>query len=135
MPEALGDAELRQIFHPTVMNLTRHMQVAVRRNFAAFGDIEIAVFEHSSNEKGNVAVAMALPLTFQTIDPYDYGIQHVPTMRLPDESAQQLMDGLWNAGLRPKEGSGSAGALAATQKHLEDFRALVFKREPPEIKP
>jgi hypothetical protein len=34
------------------MNFTRHMQVAVRRNFAAFGDVEIAVFEHSSNEKG-----------------------------------------------------------------------------------
>lgn len=117
------------------MNFTRHMQVAVRRNFAAFGDVEIAVFEHSSNEKGIMAVAMALPLTFQTVDPNDYALQYVPTMRLPDESAQQLMDGLWNAGLRPKEGSGSAGALAATQKHLEDFRSLVFKRKPPESKP
>jgi len=41
--------------------------------------------------------------------------------------AQVLIDDLWNAGLRPTEGSGSAGALAATQKHLEDMRKLVFE--------
>lgn len=44
------------------------------------------------------------------------------------EDAQTLMDDLWNAGLRPTEGSGSAGALAATQRHLEDMRTLVFKK-------
>lgn len=42
--------------------------------------------------------------------------------------AQVLMDDLWHAGLRPTEGSGSAGALAATERHLEDMRTLVFKR-------
>jgi hypothetical protein len=43
--------------------------------------------------------------------------------------AQLLMDDLWVAGLRPTEGAGSAGALAATQKHLQDMRNLVFKKE------
>ncbi len=45
------------------------------------------------------------------------------------EAAQELMDSLWQCGLRPSEGSGSAGALAATQRHLEDLRALVFKKK------
>lgn len=46
---------------------------------------------------------------------------------LTPENAQSLMDNLWECGLRPSEGSGSAGALAATQRHLEDMRKLVFE--------
>lgn len=49
-----------------------------------------------------------------------------PTFRLGKTEAQALMDNLWDCGLRPSEGSGSAGAMAATQKHLEDMRRLVF---------
>jgi len=48
-----------------------------------------------------------------------------PSMQLSPEAAQQLMDQLWQAGLRPTEGTGSAGSLAATQKHLDDMRAIV----------
>ena len=36
------------------------------------------------------------------------------------------MDDLWAAGLRPTEGQGSAGALAARQQHLTDMRTLAF---------
>lgn len=50
-------------------------------------------------------------------------------MRLEHLEAQALMDRLWKAGLRPTEGSGSAGALAATQDHLKDMQTLVF--DPP----
>jgi len=51
-----------------------------------------------------------------------------PSFQLSYEYAQQLMDDLWTCGLRPTEGSGSAGAMAATQKHLEDMRKLVFEK-------
>lgn len=54
------------------------------------------------------------------------GLSTDPTFRLSLESAQLLMDELWQCGLRPAEGSGSVGQLAATQKHLEDMRRLVF---------
>lgn len=47
-------------------------------------------------------------------------------MSLSDTEAQALMDRLWTCGLRPSEGSGSAGALSAIQYHLEDMRKLVF---------
>jgi len=50
-------------------------------------------------------------------------------MQLRDEQAQDLMDKLWQAGYRPTEGKGSAGALAATERHLEDMRRLVFNTE------
>jgi hypothetical protein len=52
-------------------------------------------------------------------------------VRLSDIEAQALMDRLWKAGLRPTEGSGSAGALAATQDHLKDMQKLVFETGDP----
>lgn len=57
----------------------------------------------------------------------DSAVRLEPTFTLSTEQAQVLMDDLWMSGLRPSEGTGSAGALAATQKHLEDMRTLVFK--------
>jgi hypothetical protein len=50
-----------------------------------------------------------------------------PTMKLKNHVAQQLMDELWRCGLRPSEGTGSAGSLAATERHLKDLQRLVFK--------
>lgn len=58
------------------------------------------------------------------------GAAFEPILILRPDEAQALVDELWDCGLRPSEGSGSAGSLAATQRHLEDMRALVFKREP-----
>lgn len=40
------------------------------------------------------------------------------------ETAQELMDSLWQCGLRPSEGSGSAGALKATETHLKDMQEI-----------
>lgn len=53
----------------------------------------------------------------------------LPFAQFKTTEAQELMDSLWQCGLRPSEGSGSAGALAATQRHLDDMRTLVFKEK------
>lgn len=50
-----------------------------------------------------------------------------PFLHLEREEAQQLMDELWNAGMRPVGAAGSAGQLDAVKYHLEDMRKLVFK--------
>jgi len=50
-----------------------------------------------------------------------------PTMSLERKEAQDLMNRLWDAGIRPVQGKGSAGQLEATEKHLEDMRTLVFR--------
>jgi len=55
------------------------------------------------------------------------GQQVAPTFWLRDDAAQQLVDQLWICGYRPSEGSGSAGSLAATEKHLADMRTIAFK--------
>ena len=48
-------------------------------------------------------------------------------LELSDATAQALMDGLWRIGIRPTE-HGSAGQLAAVEKHLNDMRAIVANR-------
>jgi hypothetical protein len=60
----------------------------------------------------------------------DEGVLVPPTVSLDITSAQELMDGLWQCGIRPTEGTGSAGSLRATERHLEDMRSLVFKTAP-----
>lgn len=56
------------------------------------------------------------------------GMDIKPSFSINNSEAQALMDDLWQAGIRPTEGSGSAGSLRATERHLEDFRKLVFKK-------
>jgi hypothetical protein len=60
----------------------------------------------------------------------DEGQRATPALVLDEETAQKLMDSLWDSGIRPSAGHGSAGAMAAVQKHLDDMRALVFKTVP-----
>jgi len=52
--------------------------------------------------------------------------QSEPSLSLNEITPQRLMDQLWNCGFRPIEGSGSAGSLAATQRHLEDMRTIAL---------
>lgn len=57
---------------------------------------------------------------------HEQGLIVEPTFSLDNTEAQQLIDELWNCGLRPSEGTGSAGSLRATEKHLEDMRKIAF---------
>jgi hypothetical protein len=81
-------------------------------------------------EKNGDSVAVARSLVMDNRPIADFEItEPEPFLKLDPTTAQYLMDSLWDCGLRPSEGSGSAGALAATQKHLEDMRSLVFKKD------
>jgi hypothetical protein len=72
----------------------------------------------------------AMPIVLITDKPENEGTRAEPMMRLHDDHAkdtlQSLMDELWNIGIRPKD-IGTAGHLAATQSHLNDFRAITSK--------
>lgn len=53
--------------------------------------------------------------------------EHIPVaVQLVPSQAQTLMDQLWECGLRPTEGTGSAGALAAVERHLADMKKIAF---------
>lgn len=87
-------------------------------------------------EKGAVGrrfTAVAEPFVMRQLSPND--IVRDPTIELETTAAQALMDELWNCGLRPIEGSGSAGSLAATERHLEDMRKVAFRLLDENFKP
>jgi len=70
-------------------------------------------------------VFSAKPIEFEQHEMYETDSE--PYLEIPKHAAQKLIDDLWDCGLRPSEGSGSAGQLAATQRHLEDMRKLLSK--------
>lgn len=68
-----------------------------------------------------------LEIAHLNYEPVDDVRDPAPTMYLNPTEAQVLMDSLWDAGIRPTEGHGSAGAIGATQRHLDDMRKIAFK--------
>lgn len=60
-------------------------------------------------------------------EPVDPNMIVPATLELNATMAQEVMDGLWQAGIRPAQAHGSTGQLAATERHLEDMRKLVFE--------
>ena len=62
-----------------------------------------------------------------TMEKHDQEAMCSPTFSIGETEAQELIDALWSAGFRPSEGSGSAGSLKATEKHLSDMRRIAMK--------
>ncbi len=58
-------------------------------------------------------------------DDVEEGAYAGPTFQMKAGEAQVLMDDLWNCGIRPSEGAGSAGSLAATERHLKDMQSIA----------
>lgn len=53
------------------------------------------------------------------------GVEVEPVGYLEQQDAQVLMDDLWSAGVRPTEGAGTAGSMAATKAHLDHMTRLL----------
>jgi hypothetical protein len=75
---------------------------------------------------GGRAISLAEPLVMKVREIDEHANFVPPTLSLRTATAQHLMDQLWQCGLRPTEGTGSAGSLAATQRHLDDMRKIAF---------
>ncbi len=80
---------------------------------------------------GRTADGARTVVTSMTVEAVEDGHFVHPSCSMELTDAQVLMDSLWECGIRPSEGSGSAGAMSATQKHLEDMRRLVFEKGTP----
>ncbi len=71
-----------------------------------------------------VSMSVAQPMVMER---HEQHLISEPFARLDIQAAQQLIDELWQCGLRPSEGTGSAGSLKATEKHLADMQKIAFK--------
>lgn len=96
-------------------------EVKVRAFRSAWSaDIELAILSYNFN----LQLASIGEVTMREIKEGD---RIEPAVRLNNHEAQQLMDALWDCGLRPSEGTGSAGQLKATQDHLADMKQIAFQ--------
>jgi hypothetical protein len=82
--------------------------------------VELVIVHHSEH-----VTSVAEPLIFKEVQP---ATAWSPTTAISMTAAQTLMDDLWHSGLRPTEGSGSAGSLAATERHLADMQLIVYNK-------
>ncbi len=99
--------------------LGRFMEVRAEK--AWFRDrVEFMVIQKLDGDR----IAVGKPITMESVEPGQaFG---EPTLSLRHDEAQAMMDELWRIGLRPTEGSGSAGSLAATERHLKDMQAIAM---------
>lgn len=102
------------------MRHTDHLELFAERNFIN-RSIDLTVIVTRSDGVRSVGQ----PLTMTALDP-DKHARIDPTLSLSPEQAQQLMEELWKAGIRPNE-VGGIGELQATKAHLQDIRALAFQ--------
>lgn len=96
----------------------------IQQSFDDFGfNIWFSVGDPHNGEYFSVAQ----PVTIQSLTTREerYGVKP-PMLHVGDYAMQQLMDELWRVGIRPTEGTGSAGSLAATERHLSDMQNIAY---------
>lgn len=99
---------------------THDLVITAQKEPWSFGDIELAGYTRRNNR-----ISLVQPLIAEE---QEEGAALLPFTRLGAAAAQHLMDALWDCGLRPSEGSGSAGSLRKTEEHLADMRRIAFKQ-------
>lgn len=60
------------------------------------------------------------------IKPHARGDWCEPTLVLDADQAQQIMNGLWHAGVRPKNGAGALAHVETLKAHLDDLRTIAW---------
>ena len=83
------------------------------------GNIQVQIVDYRDGK-----LWVAQPVEFKELGE---GYYAPPFLTLDQTTAQMIVDELWQCGLRPSESTGSAGALAATEKHLHDMKIIAFK--------
>ena len=102
---------------------TEQIVRARRGDFHINGDfIEIHLYQRRNTAKEK-ATYVPKPIEMEKHEAYELIL---PFFKMEPHEAQKLMDDLWDCGLRPSEGTGSAGALKAVQTHLADMKTVAF---------
>jgi len=100
-------------------------------NFADFESINISIFGETVPEnilEPGPTKRVKVNDNFDVIDRNKNFWDDGPTLRLTQESAQDLVNNLWDAGIRPIAAKGSSGQLEAVERHLKDMRHIAFDK-------
>lgn len=85
-----------------------------------------------------MSTAFAKPVMFELVEYDEHKRPYVePTLSMKTEEAKQLMQALWDAGVRPESGNGSGAQVEALQAHIafaeHVSKALLTERALPPI--
>jgi hypothetical protein len=81
----------------------------------------LSVWLVDRHQDGKVFVAP--PVVFTECDP---GETSAPSFAMSQEAAQELMNRMWQLGIRPRDGEGTMAHVGAMKAHIEDLRKVAF---------
>ena len=93
--------------------------VNVRRDFG-YDIVVLDFYQHGDND----SVFVIENIVMRKIEPAEYN--YPPPIVIQMEQAQKLMDGLWNAGVRPTETRDRSEVVNAMKNHIQDLQKLAF---------
>lgn len=100
------------------LELTNNLDIQINNNPAMRG-YEV----YLGNRTGDKPLLYDLTITEREYSP---GQLIRPTAVMTRQHAQQVMDELWRAGVRPNNGQGSMAQVEALQNHLADMQKISF---------
>lgn len=96
------------------------MNIRAKRDSTAMEDT-IAVFGFEKTDGGNIRPVEKLTLAAMQ----EPGIAFDPMLTMTEKAATQLMDDLWNAGIRPSMPVTREGEMSAKNAHIGDLMEIV----------
>ena len=100
-----------------------HLQFRVERD-VSFGPDTFHLYLFARYPDGRIAIPEA-SLSMRVMERDAALPRSEPILTTGQDALQTLMDELWHLGIRPTEGHGSTGQLAATEKHLDHTTRLL----------
>jgi len=102
------------------MNLFENYRIIAQRNWSR---ASISLF-FMQRFPGTDRVGVVTKIEMQEMNLEEANVTEPESININYTGAQELMDGLWECGIRPTEGTGSAGSLKATENHLHDLQKM-----------
>lgn len=111
---------------PPIPNLP--IQKAIVEKAICFDGYDVHIIARRMPMSTDMVLPLA-PLALKTVNAGE-SYDGAPTFRLDPTAAQNLLDALWTAGLRPSSGSADnvanfAAVIEAQKQHIEDLRQVA----------
>jgi hypothetical protein len=103
------------------------LKIRAWRNFSDFESVNLAILGEEHTEDGPIH-RININDKFEAVRVDTSTFQINPTIVLAPKEAQDLVNDLWDAGIRPIAAKGSSGQLEAVEKHLKDMRHIAFDK-------
>ena len=91
----------------------------------------VSIYYRTVSGDGPKVIGWPEPVVIKEAPLEEIPISREPLLRLPDYAAQELMDELWQAGLRPTElqVESNPQTISAMGKHIQDLQVQVAGQE------